>query len=246
MYNKLFSKITDSSIWTEDPETCKVWITLLAKMDQFGVAQLASIKNVSMASGVPLDKTMEAIEKFEQPDCESSDPEFEGRRIERTAGGWIILNAEKYKAIATLEEKRAKDRRSQQLFRERKQKKTVSKKKITVKNSNPNVISQSTNSNPIQRQRQKTDLKESKPKKKSAIAARRFTPPLPHEVNQYLEINETDLLGCEFCDFYQSKGWMVGTSKMKDWKAAARRWKRNQPQKGTEGNGTSKIREHNF
>ena len=25
-------------------------------------------------------------------------------------------------------------------------------------------------------------------------------------------------------DFYESKGWMVGRSKMKDWKAAARNW----------------------
>lgn len=27
-----------------------------------------------------------------------------------------------------------------------------------------------------------------------------------------------------FVDFYESKGWMVGQSKMKDWKAAVRNW----------------------
>lgn len=31
----------------------------------------------------------------------------------------------------------------------------------------------------------------------------------------------------DFFDFYQSKNWMVGRNKMKDWKAAARRWARN-------------------
>jgi len=29
----------------------------------------------------------------------------------------------------------------------------------------------------------------------------------------------------QFFDFYESKGWMIGKNKMKDWKAAARRWK---------------------
>jgi len=31
----------------------------------------------------------------------------------------------------------------------------------------------------------------------------------------------------EFHDYYQSKGWVVGRSPMKDWRAAARRWMRN-------------------
>lgn len=33
----------------------------------------------------------------------------------------------------------------------------------------------------------------------------------------------------EFYDFYESKGWMVGRSPMKDWRAAMRRWKRTSP-----------------
>jgi hypothetical protein len=34
-----------------------------------------------------------------------------------------------------------------------------------------------------------------------------------------------------FVDFYESKGWMVGKSKMKDWKAAYRNWNRKEPPK---------------
>ena len=30
----------------------------------------------------------------------------------------------------------------------------------------------------------------------------------------------------KFHDFYASKGWMVGKTKMKDWKAAVRTWER--------------------
>jgi len=31
----------------------------------------------------------------------------------------------------------------------------------------------------------------------------------------------------KFYDFYESKGWMVGKNKMKDWKAAVRNWSKN-------------------
>ena len=36
-----------------------------------------------------------------------------------------------------------------------------------------------------------------------------------------------------FFDFYESKGWLVGKSKMKDWKAAIRTWEKreNKPNK---------------
>ena len=30
-------------------------------------------------------------------------------------------------------------------------------------------------------------------------------------------------------DFYTSKGWLVGKSKMKDWKAALRTWEKDNP-----------------
>ena len=31
-----------------------------------------------------------------------------------------------------------------------------------------------------------------------------------------------------FVDFYESKGWMIGKNKMKDWKAAVRTWERSE------------------
>ena len=40
----------------------------------------------------------------------------------------------------------------------------------------------------------------------------------------------------QFFDFYESKGWMIGKNKMKDWKAAARRWK---PQTRTNNNSNT-------
>jgi hypothetical protein len=36
--------------------------------------------------------------------------------------------------------------------------------------------------------------------------------------------NNLDVDGVKFINFYESKGWMVGKNKMKDWKAAIRTW----------------------
>jgi hypothetical protein len=43
-----------------------------------------------------------------------------------------------------------------------------------------------------------------------------------------------------FVDFYESKGWLVGKNKMKDWKAAVRTWERNRDQQGFRSMGNSK------
>lgn len=56
--------------------------------------------------------------------------------------------------------------------------------------------------------------------------SQRFTPPTPDEVQQYCDERRNGIIGSEFCDFYAAKGWMIGKSRMKDWKAAIRTWER--------------------
>lgn len=49
--------------------------------------------------------------------------------------------------------------------------------------------------------------------------------PRPEEVEKYaLEIG-FKLNGSWFCDYYESKGWLIGKSPMKNWQAAVRTWK---------------------
>ena len=52
----------------------------------------------------------------------------------------------------------------------------------------------------------------------------RFTPPTPTDVERYATEKGLTIDADKFCDFYESKGWMVGKNKMKDWKAAVRGW----------------------
>ena len=60
--------------------------------------------------------------------------------------------------------------------------------------------------------------------------SKRFVPPTSEEVNTYCRERNNSIDGKEFCDFYASKGWMIGKSKMKDWKAAVRTWERSRQQ----------------
>lgn len=99
MYNKLFTKILDSSIWLEPTATRIVWLTMLAAMDESGFVQFASVPNLAHRARLTIPETEEAVKCLEAPDTNSSDPEHEGRRVERVPGGWMILNAGKYRAM---------------------------------------------------------------------------------------------------------------------------------------------------
>lgn len=61
----------------------------------------------------------------------------------------------------------------------------------------------------------------------SVPKSKTFTPPTPEEVNAYCQERKNGIDGTEFVDFYQSKGWLIGKSKMKDWKAAVRTWEKS-------------------
>ena len=56
----------------------------------------------------------------------------------------------------------------------------------------------------------------------------RFAPPSLDEINEYIHERRYNVDAGAFMDFYQSKGWMVGKNKMKDWRAAVRTWNRKQ------------------
>ena len=51
-----------------------------------------------------------------------------------------------------------------------------------------------------------------------------FLPPTISEVKEYCEKRKNSISPEQFVNFYQSKGWMIGKNKMKDWKAAVRTW----------------------
>ena len=62
---------------------------------------------------------------------------------------------------------------------------------------------------------------------------KKFIIPTFNDVLEYCMQNNLDVDGYKFINFYESKGWMVGKNKMKDWKAAIRTWVK--PKQQTEG-----------
>ena len=61
---------------------------------------------------------------------------------------------------------------------------------------------------------------------------KKFKKPTLEEVEEYCKERNNNINAQKFIDFYESKGWKVGKTPMKDWKACIRTW---------EGNNTNKA-----
>ena len=60
---------------------------------------------------------------------------------------------------------------------------------------------------------------------------RRFAPPTLEEVEDYCLLRNNRISPQQFVDFYTAKGWKVGNTPMKDWKAAVRTWEQRDAEK---------------
>lgn len=99
-YVKLYSTIITSSIWLESHATLRVWITMLTLADRRGEVS-GSIGGLAHIANVTREECATALDLFMSPDPDSRTPEHEGRRIEKIDGGWLVLNAEKYRDLRT-------------------------------------------------------------------------------------------------------------------------------------------------
>ena len=77
--------------------------------------------------------------------------------------------------------------------------------------------------------------------KEKIIKRKNFIVPKVIEIKDYCLLRDNGINAEQFYDFYQSKGWMVGRNKMKDWKACIRTWERRNNKKPQ---SMSKIHSH--
>ena len=54
-----------------------------------------------------------------------------------------------------------------------------------------------------------------------------FHKPTLEQVREYCEERNNNVNPEQFIDFYESKNWMIGKNKMKNWKACVRTWEKN-------------------
>lgn len=102
-FTKLFSGITESSIWVQPHHVLRVWIGMLARADHDGNVE-GSIPGFASLCRVEVEEMREAVEVLSAPDPDSRDPENEGRRIKAFNGGWEVLNYRKYREQAQARE----------------------------------------------------------------------------------------------------------------------------------------------
>jgi len=72
-----------------------------------------------------------------------------------------------------------------------------------------------------------------------------FKKPKLIEVKIYCIERQNNVEFEAFYDFYESKNWMVGKNKMKDWKAAVRNWERRETKKNTTSKLQKQLNTHN-
>jgi len=92
----------------------------------------------------------------------------------------------------------------------------------TASNTNTSVIDNNTTSSKIDKKEKKDTVE-----RKEKVSAP-FRRPTVQEVAEYCLSRHNGIDAAAFVDFYESKGWLVGRTPMKDWKAAVRTWEQRQ------------------
>ncbi len=108
-YVPLFCSITDSTIWSLDAETCKVFITMLAMADPEGYIA-AAIDGIAVRSRLSVDQVESAIKKLSAPDPRSRNKSSDGRRVVEVERGWFIPAIPWFRQLARHEAEKARKR----------------------------------------------------------------------------------------------------------------------------------------
>lgn len=107
---------------------------------------------------------------------------------------------------------------------------------VTICNYNTyqgdNVHNVTTNEQPMNNQRTASEQQVNTKKKEKNIkkdnnesnGVHKFTPPSLLDVQNFIEQQSYSVNAESFFNFYESKGWMIGKNKMKDWKSAVKTW----------------------
>lgn len=79
------------------------------------------------------------------------------------------------------------------------------------------------------KEREKKDTAQALTARTLSNSVKKFSPPSLEELESYCKENKLEYVDAQkFMNYYQSNGWRVGRNPMKDWRAAARSWNRNQ------------------
>jgi hypothetical protein len=105
-YTKLLSSVLDSSIWQEPDDVLRVWFTLMAMADEDGYVGASASGIAYRSRTVSTERVRECLEMFQKPDTDSRTTDFEGRRIQRVQGGYLLLNLKRIRNMHCAESRK--------------------------------------------------------------------------------------------------------------------------------------------
>lgn len=110
-------RILDSSVWSLPSDDRVVWLTMLFMADMDGVVE-TTIPGLARRAVVAEPVVVKALHTFSSPDPYSSNPEHDGRRIEKVDRGWRLLNWDT--VLAEQAARRIRERNRLRAYRARK------------------------------------------------------------------------------------------------------------------------------
>lgn len=112
MFAKIFRQIFESSI-AEHPSVRFTFMDLLVLADPNGVVDMTH-ESIARITNRPLDEIRATIAALEGPDPRSRTPDEDGARLRRLDDhrdwGWIIVNYDRFREIASEEQRRERTR----------------------------------------------------------------------------------------------------------------------------------------
>ena len=219
-FTKLFSSITESTIWCEPSDTRIVWITMLAMADRKGRV-FGSVPGLANRSQVPVQAVRDALQSFLSPDIDSRTKDHEGRRIEplKDGAGWLLLNHAKYRQIRDDEERRAYKTEKQREYRGFVDTVDNNGYTLTVEDrSSPSKTGVELNGHNAEAD---AEAEKTKVFKKNARGTEEEF--RGYAVERGLSASD----GTWLFDKMLSTGWRNGGQPVRDWKAVVRTWQAN-------------------
>ena len=150
--------------------------------------------------------------------------------IDADNGDWILHDWEEHNGYAFYSDERKKR----------------AKKAAAVRWGNRDNANSNAGSIPKRNAPSPTPIPTPSPNPKPTPKPNRFSPPSVEEVREYISEKGYNINPENFVDFYQSKGWKIGQTKMKDWKASVRTWARREKKPLEKSNGDPEKHKRGF
>ncbi len=223
MFGKVFEQMYTGSMVGAGTNVYSLWPYMIACCDSDGDVDVHPVAVAAILGG-KVDEIKSALEYLLAPDENSRSEEHNGARIVKVLENrYHLVNYEKYRAIRDQDVRREQIREAQRRFRAKKGLSPVISNH-DVSHGNPEVIHGNPDVSHCKPRAESREKRESK--SENGERPPRFSPPTVQEVEAFILEKGYTVSAQKFVSFYESKGWMVGKTKMVSWKAAVSGWQK--------------------